>query len=134
MNEETLVHEILTRSAAEREAFLRDACSGDDALRQRVEVLLRAHENPGSFLVGAAADVASARDPATGPFEEGGSTESIDCSTVAARLHRVEAGNCIGAYKLVEQIGEGGMGEVWMAQQTEPVRRRVALKLIKICP
>src|SRR5262245_42962264 len=89
--------------------FLDRACAGDQELRKRVEVLLRAHDQANSMLDAAAvAPVATIDEPC-----------------------RERPGTVIGPYKLLEQIGEGGMGAVWMAQQTEPVKRLVALKLIK---
>jgi hypothetical protein len=92
------------------EAYLDQACAGDDELRNQVKLLLKAHGEAGS-VPGAAAQV----QPQT-----------------SAHPAAVEtAGTTIGAYKLIEPIGEGGMGAVWMAQQTEPVKRLVALKLIK---
>jgi serine/threonine protein kinase len=91
---------------AERAAFLDQACAGDPALRVRIEQLLLRHEQTGDPL-----DVPL---PPTvdGPVYEG-------------------PGTVIGPYKLVQEIGEGGMGTVWMAQQSAPIRRLVALKVIK---
>lgn len=86
--------------------FLDEACAGDRKLRARVEELLRAHRQSGSFLHGA--------EPAT------------DQVLASDRI-----GSSIGTYRLLEQIGEGGMGVVYKAEQTEPVRRFVALKIIK---
>jgi serine/threonine protein kinase/tetratricopeptide (TPR) repeat protein len=95
---------------AERAAYLDQACAGDPALRQRLERLLLAHQPADSFLEAPAAELgATAAAP---PLTEGPETR-------------------IGAYKLLQQIGEGGMGTVFMAEQTEPVQRRVALKIIK---
>jgi eukaryotic-like serine/threonine-protein kinase len=95
----------------ERAALLDEATAGDPSLRARVEALLKAHDSPESFLdQPALAFPATAGLPATA-FEAAGST--------------------IGPYKLLEQIGEGGMGVVYMADQQSPVRRRVALKIIK---
>jgi len=107
MIEEKLFNEALSKPRAERAAFLAAACGDDDALRKRVEVLLSAHENPGSFL----------KQPIPGPTID----SPVDEQT----------GTQIGPYKLIEPIGEGGMGTVWMAQQTEPVKRLVAVKLVK---
>jgi serine/threonine protein kinase/WD40 repeat protein len=93
-----------------RDAYLAEACGGDEALRRRVQDLLRVDEEEKSFLAA----------PAVGP------------AGTADRPAAGEApGATFGAYKLIEPIGEGGMGTVWMAQQTEPVRRLVAVKLIK---
>jgi serine/threonine protein kinase len=95
---------------AERAAYLEGACGGDHALRERIEALLAAHEAPGDIL-----DAPPAALPPTTthrPLTEG-------------------PGTIIGPYKLLQQIGEGGMGVVYMAEQQEPIRRRVALKIIK---
>jgi serine/threonine protein kinase len=92
---------------AERTAFLDEACAADDSLRRRVESLLAEHQQLGSFM-----DVPS-------------SAATLD----PPPLER--PGTQIGPYKLLQQIGEGGMGVVYMAEQTEPVQRKVALKVIK---
>ena len=88
--------------------FLEQACGSDAALRMRVEELLRAHRDAGAFLGGAE------KQPAT-------------CGPSSAE----RPGAVIGPYKLLQQLGEGGMGVVYMAEQTKPVRRMVALKVIK---
>jgi serine/threonine protein kinase/tetratricopeptide (TPR) repeat protein len=92
-----------------RAEYLRQACGPDPGLRERVQDLLRAYEEQASFLE---------------------SPPPVGVATVNELL-RETAGTIIGPYKLIELIGEGGMGTVWMAQQTEPVKRLVALKLIK---
>src|SRR5512137_2805317 len=94
--------------AKDRAAFVERACGGDETLRQEVEALLRADQGAGHFM--RATQVV-------------GSANSIPSE---------QAGDRIGRYKLLEQIGEGGFGVVWMAEQEEPVRRRVALKIIKL--
>ena len=112
-------------SAAERARYLTEACGGNTALRGEVEGLLGALHQAGSFLE------APAVRPA-GSEQQAGSSQAVlrtaDCSlpTVSEIL-----GTMIGPYKLLQQIGEGGMGTVYMAEQTEPVKRKVALKLIK---
>jgi len=106
---------------AERSAFLDQACDSDAALRQRIEVLLQAHENAGSFL-----DRPAAKDAVTGEY-----TPNPAKDAPAAVTSAEEPGSRIGPYKLLQQIGEGGMGVVWMAEQQEPVRRMVAVKVIK---
>jgi WD40 repeat protein/serine/threonine protein kinase/Flp pilus assembly protein TadD len=94
----------------ERAEYLDLACQGKPELRARVEALLRAHDEASGFLQEPSADPAVTVD--TGFASQG-------------------PGALIGPYKLLEPIGEGGMGTVWMAQQTEPVKRLVAVKLIK---
>jgi serine/threonine protein kinase len=104
--------------AAERAAYLDRACGGEAALRQRAEALLAALEQAGSFLQQPAGDPRATSDlPHLGPAGPSAPAEA--------------PGAVIGPYKLIEQIAEGGMGTVWMAQQTEPVKRLVAVKLIK---
>ena len=104
------------------EAFLEDECGGEPELLGEVRLLLDAHREAGSFLKGPAADLAALGDSRTSPAPEARSAEvtAPDCS-----------GTVIGPYKLLQPIGEGGMGTVYMAEQTQPVRRTVALKLIK---
>src|SRR5688500_10722571 len=94
----------------DRAAYLDEACAGDPGLRRRVEKMLAAQAQAGSFL----------EQPACSP-----------AVTVDEQPLREGPGTVIGPYKLLEQIGEGGFGVVFMAEQTQPVRRRVALKLIK---
>jgi tetratricopeptide (TPR) repeat protein len=108
---------------AERAAYLNAACGADVELRRRVDRLLEAHPQVGSFLREGAADV-PAPLVAKGPGLRGGA--SVDLPLVSER-----AGTVIGSYKLLEQIGEGGFGVVFLAEQTEPVRRKVALKVLK---
>ena len=100
---------------AEREAHVRSACEGDEELRGRVGELLEAHAQAGSFL--------EAPAPGLVAFAEQGGT--VD------RAFREGPGSVMGSYKLLEQIGEGGMGVVFLAEQTHPVQRTVALKVIK---
>jgi serine/threonine protein kinase len=95
---------------AERDDYLARACGDDRELRQRVEKLVRAQPKVEGFL----------ERPFAGP------APTPDLAVV-----REGPGDRIGPYKLLEQIGEGGMGLVFMAEQTEPVRRKVALKVLK---
>jgi tetratricopeptide (TPR) repeat protein len=112
----------LERAGSEREALLAEACAGDPDLRQRVERLLLAHERPDSL---PAAPEAPPR--ATQDFVPPESQELPPTSPATPE----GPGTVIGPYKLIQEIGEGGMGTVCMAQQTEPVKRLVAIKLIK---
>src|SRR5688572_18904304 len=95
----------------QRRAYLDEACTGQRELRQQVEHLLRLHEVAGSFLEKPAADSAT-----TGAAPD--TDERVSS--------RETSGAIIGPYKLLQQIGEGGMGTVWMAEQTQPVQRKVA--------
>jgi serine/threonine protein kinase/WD40 repeat protein/Flp pilus assembly protein TadD len=98
---------IALEASEERSRFLSEVCGNDSKLRERIEALLRAHSEAGGFFGGRP-------DPEA--------TELVITERV---------GIMIGPYKLLQQIGEGGMGVVYMAEQLEPVRRRVALKIIK---
>ena len=114
--EEALFTLAVEKPAAERAAFHDRECSGNPELRQRVESLLQAHERSGEFLNEPPAAV---------------SARTFVITTAMVPLTE-KAGDRIGRYKLLQQIGEGGCGVVYMAEQEEPVRRRVALKVIKL--
>jgi eukaryotic-like serine/threonine-protein kinase len=114
-------------SPPERAAYLDRACGNDQALRQHLEALLGAHAQVGRFLDPQAA-VAGATSSAAGKEI---AEASVDNRMTVPQAGTEGPGTQIGPYKLLEPIGEGGMGTVWMAQQTEPVKRLVALKLIK---
>src|SRR6266446_669184 len=100
---------VIELAVAERAAYLDKACLGDSELRKRVEALLREHEELGDFLE---------KPPSKGVTPGAG--------TLGAK-----PGDRIGRYKLLTQLGEGGCGVVYLAEQEKPVRRQVALKLIK---
>ena len=106
--------------ADKREAYLLGACGKDAALRAEVEALLRANGQAGGFMARPTGDNGDA-SMLSMHFEAGGASSPSE-----------QAGRQIGPYKLLEQIGEGGFGTVWMAEQREPVQRRVALKIIKL--
>ena len=110
---EAIFDAALQLPAERRADYLQQACGDDTPLRQRVDRLLRAHEEAGGFL----------EPPAALPPNQ----------TVVVPIPLMEKpGDKIGRYKLLQQIGEGGCGVVYMAEQEEPVRRRVALKVIKL--
>ncbi len=111
MTESGIFKAAVKLSPEHRTAYLDGACGTNHELRREVESLLKAHDQPGPFLQShIARTTATVDDP---PFME------IPGTVIAGR------------YKLLEAIGEGGMGTVWVAEQTQPVRRKVALKLIK---
>ena len=105
-------------SDAERAAFLDNACADQSELRETVEALLKAHADAGSFLAAPAFP--------NSPPRSGEGCATIDTCPISER-----PGTVIGPYKLLQQIGEGGMGVVFMAEQTQPLQRTVALKIIK---
>jgi serine/threonine protein kinase/tetratricopeptide (TPR) repeat protein len=127
MTEESLFYQALAQPPAERAAFLDAACAGQPELRGAVEALLAAHEASGHPLDRPALSPPPAPVvPTTGAEPERGPTVSylqpptIPVGTVIA-----------GKFKVLECLGEGGMGTVYVAEQTQPVRRKVALKLVK---
>ena len=93
-----------------RADYLDQVCAGDQALRERVEALLQAHEQSQGFL--------RSSQPEPAP--------TVESTSLAER-----PGTTIGRYRLMEQIGEGGMGIVFVAEQERPIRRKVAIKVIK---
>ena len=113
--EETLFQTAVQLAAAERASFLDRECAGDSALRERLEALLAAHDQPDTVF---------------------GTGAGVPRPTLSLDLSRDLAddlvGQSVGRYRLLERIGEGGCGVVYVAEQTEPVRRRVALKVIKL--
>jgi WD40 repeat protein/serine/threonine protein kinase len=113
VTEREIFFEALEMATPEaRAAYLQGVCRGDVTLRRKVDELLKEHFSNDSLLAGPALD---------------GERPDIVESAVEEAPAEI-----IGRYKLLEKIGEGGFGEVWMAEQREPVKRRVALKIIKL--
>jgi len=116
------IKELFLTAAAlppgDRPEYLAEACGSDAGLRAAIERLLVAHDQPASVLP-------PSGEATNGPVRRSEFAELHDLS--AGRVGAVIGGR----YKLIERLGEGGMGEVWVAQQTEPVKRPVAVKLVK---
>jgi serine/threonine protein kinase/WD40 repeat protein len=110
--EEVLFALALEKPAEMRGAFLDAVCAGDPVLRQRLEDMLAVHRGP----------------DASSPAPAVVATIKLDL----AEAEDEAVGKTIGRYKVLEKVGEGGCGVVYVAEQTEPVRRRVALKVIKL--
>jgi tetratricopeptide (TPR) repeat protein len=121
---EELYQAAMAQPAENRADILQRACPGDPELRAEVESLLEAAGSASSFLEDSPLSGATGADTTSGPTAGGpGPTHAMVADEIA--------GAVIGRYHLLQKIGEGGMGEVWLAEQKEPVRRRVALKLVK---
>ena len=105
----------IEKPPAERATFLQAVCGSDSALRARLEALLAAHDQPGGWMN------EEADEPSLQATLKSGLAEEAPDEVV---------GETIGRYKLLEKVGEGGCGVVYVAEQTEPVRRRVALKVV----
>ncbi len=115
MNEREIFTNALKREAGDREVYLAQACGDDVALRKQVDALLAEHVQLGSFL--------ESPPPAF--------ARTVDDPPIARDPIALGPGTRIGPFKLIEQIGVGGMGVVYVAAQSHPVARKVALKLIK---
>jgi len=123
--EEALFSLALEKPVEKRAAFLEAVCESDTALRAWIEALLAAHEQPETLL---AAEGNRRDELHESPIKGQGLTElspPMDAPDEAV-------GQTLGRYKLLEWVGEGGCGVVYIAEQTEPVQRRVALKVIKL--
>ncbi len=104
-----IFEQVVDLSMSERPLALQQECGADAELRTQIESLLAAHDAAGAFMA-----------------------EPTMSYLVESAIARECVGESIGRYKLLERIGQGGFGDVFMAQQTEPVKRRVALKVIKL--
>src|SRR6185436_2166077 len=106
----------------QRRLFLDQACGADQALRKQVEKLLALSQSAGDFFQ----DCAPALEP------EAADAARVLSAAESALEPEIPETKCIGPYKLLQKLGEGGYGVVYMAEQEEPIRRRVALKIIKL--
>ena len=141
---------VISQNPADRNAVLDRECGTDLELRQRVESLLRAHDETDDFLDQPVVGPIDPSSPDFGGPDGGSACENSadftransppppDVPAPGAKANGSAPppitegpGNLIGPYKLLQKIGEGGMGAVYMAQQEKPVRRRVAVKIIK---
>ena len=123
--EEALFALALEKPPEQRAAFLDAVCGGDPARRRSLDELLAAHDQPHALLPACDSPRAAQSDsPALppAPTQPGRPPEAADEAV----------GKTVGRYKLLEKIGEGGCGVVYVAEQTEPMRRRVALKVVKL--
>ena len=108
---QALLQSALERESEERASFLNEACAGDELLRRQVEALLMSHQQAGSFLESPAAEVGA---------------------PLVNNAHiNLAAGDVMGPYRILSQIGCGGMGEVYLAQDTR-LGRKIALKLLSV--
>ena len=113
--EKTIFLNALEESSEEsRELYLRSACGSDSQLRSSVDSLLAAHRRPAH--------------PLDSPLIRESIPQPVELSTP---ITSSDVGRCIGPYRIMEQIGEGGFGLVFVAQQEIPVKRKVALKIIR---
>ena len=133
MIEEQLFNQALEYPSDERSDFLASQCGDDLVLRNRIELLLHAHENPESFLQekpGTADHTTVVYDRALGGPKLAEPYQTYDPGMIELNLTEF-LGQTIGPYKILQQIGQGGFGTVFMAEQRVPVKRKVALKIFK---
>jgi WD40 repeat protein/serine/threonine protein kinase len=133
MNERDLFIAALQRDEpAERVAYLDRACGDDASLRRRIDRLLRLYAEGSSLPDGQATAAGGTVDSQPGGSQRAPAPiREATLASASTPPHVETVGTRIGPYKLLQQLGEGGMGIVWVAEQTEPVKRRVALKVIK---
>ncbi len=110
-DEEDIFHAAIAQPEEQRRAFLTEACAHDSRLLAHIEAMLRSYDAQDDFL----------ESPPLAP------NVTLDNSSLSEK-----PGTLIGRYKLMEKIGEGGMAVVYMAEQERPMRRKIALKIIKL--
>ncbi len=121
MNELDLFAAVIAiAQPSERDALLERECAGRPDLRDRIDQLVSEHFKSNAVLDVPELELTTPRESASSETESSPRAAEVPGTVIAGR------------YKLLQQIGEGGMGSVWMADQTEPVKRRVAVKLIRV--
>ncbi len=142
---ELFLHAVGKLAPEEWDGYVGQACGGDVELEQQVGHLLQVHRDLGSFLDRPVAALGTTETFPSVPGEKESAVPDSSQFSVVSSQHSAQgvfsdnlklatdnySGTVIGPYKLLQQIGEGGMGTVFMAEQTQPVRRMVALKVIK---
>jgi serine/threonine protein kinase/formylglycine-generating enzyme required for sulfatase activity len=128
--------DLLDQPAAAREALLRARCGDDADLRRQVEALLASHDQAPDFLAQPALKVKASdlvqKPPVPRPPSGSVAADAADPNADPNATAPADDERVVGPYRLLEVLGEGGMGTVYKAEQTNPVRRLVALKLIKM--
>jgi hypothetical protein len=123
---------LVLEAPGERAAFLDKECAGEPELRRQVEALLRVQSDLGSCLERPIVDPGVTVDRHPDPRADAAGGIVLRGRQPAAAAPPAESpGTRIGPYKLLQEIGRGGMGTVFLAEQRKPVRRQIALKLIK---
>lgn len=151
MSESEIFNVVRKLPIDQREDYLRRACGGNGRLRQRIQELLQTHEEIDATLdsdakqqsnevnmVGSGPELEPTSDLADEDPQGADSPQTVTFDAEQAHQnnskasdHQIRPGDRIGPFRLLQALGKGGMGEVWMAEQSEPVKRRVALKVIK---